>query len=85
MTTLTPSPRTKDPNPACVCGHPKTPPPLDRLLKCSEVLELLNLSKTTWYDGVKAGRFPAPVRLGSRGVHWRSSDIARLIERGVNQ
>lgn len=41
---------------------------------------LIPVSKTTWWAGVKSGRFPAPVRLGPRCVAWRASDIRRLID-----
>lgn len=38
------------------------------------------VSKSTWWAGVKAGRFPAPVKLGPRTTAWRAEDIRRLIE-----
>lgn len=41
---------------------------------------LIPVCKSTWYAGVKEGRFPAPVRLGERVVAWRVEDIRALIE-----
>jgi prophage regulatory protein len=41
------------------------------------------VSKTTWWDGVKTGRYPKPVKLGPRVTAWRVEDVRRLIERGV--
>lgn len=39
------------------------------------------VSKSTWWAGVKDGRFPQPVRLGSRVTAWRVEDIRALFER----
>lgn len=41
------------------------------------------VSKSTWWEGVKTGRFPKPVKLGPRITAWRVEDIRRLIETGV--
>jgi prophage regulatory protein len=55
-------------------------PPDVALLRLPQVLALIPISKTTWWVGVREGRFPKPVRLGPRSVAWRSTDIATLIE-----
>ena len=41
------------------------------------------VSKSTWWEGVKSGRFPKPLKLGPRITAWRVEDIRRLIERGA--
>ncbi|RWO00959.1 AlpA family phage regulatory protein [Mesorhizobium sp.] len=41
------------------------------------------VSKSTWWAGVKDGRFPKPVKLGPRITAWRVDDIRALINRGV--
>jgi prophage regulatory protein len=38
------------------------------------------VSKSTWWAGVKSGRFPKPVKLGPRITTWRVEDIRALIE-----
>ena len=38
------------------------------------------VSKSTWWAGVKSGRFPQPVKLGPRITAWRVEDIRALIE-----
>ena len=38
------------------------------------------VSKSTWWAGVKTGRFPKPVKLGPRITAWRVEDIRALIE-----
>ncbi len=45
------------------------------------VLKVIPVSKSTWWAGVKDGRFPKPVKLGPKTTAWRVEDIRRLIER----
>lgn len=44
------------------------------------VLQVIPVSKSTWWAGVRTGRFPAPVKLGPRTTAWRAVDIRNLIE-----
>ena len=39
------------------------------------------VSKSTWWAGVKSGRFPKPVKLSIRCTAWRAEDIHELIQR----
>jgi prophage regulatory protein len=41
------------------------------------------VSKSTWWAGVKSGRFPKPVKLGPRITAWRVEDVRTLIATGV--
>jgi prophage regulatory protein len=41
------------------------------------------VSKSTWWAGVKDGRFPKPKKLGARVTVWRVEDIRELIEKGA--
>ena len=52
-----------------------------RLLRLRQVLDRIPLSKSAWYEGVAAGKYPRPLRLGARTSVWRESDIDALIER----
>lgn len=36
------------------------------------------VSRSTWYAGIKAGRFPKPVSLSEGIAVWRTSDIDTL-------
>ncbi|MBU1039989.1 MAG: AlpA family phage regulatory protein [Proteobacteria bacterium] len=40
---------------------------------------LIDIAQSTWWAGVKAGRFPKPVHLGKRTTCWRGSDLLALI------
>lgn len=39
------------------------------------------VGRSTWWAGVKSGRFPKPVKLGPRTTAWRVEDIRALVER----
>ncbi|PHI29756.1 helix-turn-helix transcriptional regulator [Budvicia aquatica] len=52
----------------------------ERLLRICEVIELLSIGKSTFYSWVKQGIAPQPIRLSSRCVAWRLSDIIKFIE-----
>lgn len=41
---------------------------------------IIPVSSSSWWSGVKTGRYPSPVRLGPRTTAWRASDIRRLVE-----
>jgi predicted DNA-binding transcriptional regulator AlpA len=38
------------------------------------------VSKSTWWQGVKEGRFPKPQKLGPRTTVWKVDDIRALFE-----
>lgn len=41
---------------------------------------LYPVSRSTWWNGVRSGRYPQPVRIGERCTAWRAEDIKNLIE-----
>lgn len=57
----------------------------DRLLRGKEVLAIIPISRSSWYKGVKEGRYPQPIKLGPRTTCWRESDINKLIENGTER
>lgn len=36
---------------------------------------MLPMAASTWWAGVKSGRYPAPVKLGPRITAWRLEDV----------
>ena len=48
-------------------------------MRLPQVLEVIPLGKTSWWEGVKSGRFPKPVKLSERCTAWRAEDIRNLI------
>lgn len=51
----------------------------ETLLRLPEVLRRYPVSRSTWYEGVKRGRYPAPVKLSARISAWRKSDIDEIV------
>ena len=45
------------------------------ILRRKQVEARTGLSRTTIYDGIRAGRFPAPVRVGARAVGWIEAEV----------
>jgi len=41
------------------------------------------VGKSTWWEGVRTGRFPKPIKLGPKITVWRVEDIRTLIEKGI--
>ena len=61
----------------------QTPQP-DQILKKPRVQQMTSLPTSTLYAWVKAGRFPAPVKLGVRSVGWRLSDVQGWLDSRVS-
>lgn len=53
-----------------IIGNPKAIPPIPALIP---------VSKTSWWQRVKSGKFPKPVKLGARTTAWRVEDIRSYI------
>ena len=49
-------------------------------IKLPQVLEIYPVGRTTWLNGVNAGEYPQPYRLGKRITAWRKADIIKLCE-----
>lgn len=54
-----------------ILGDPNAEPPVPAIYP---------IGKTTWWAGVKSGRFPKPVKLGPNTTAWRVEDIRKLID-----
>lgn len=58
--------------------------PKTGLVRLSQILAPhgpVPVSKSTWWTGVKDGRFPQPLKLGPRTTVWRVEDIRSLFEK----
>lgn len=49
-------------------------------VRLRQVLMVIPLGKTCWWEGVKSGRFPKPVKLSARCTAWKAEDIRALIQ-----
>lgn len=53
-----------------IIGDPKANPPIPAIIP---------VSKSHWWDGVKSGRYPKPLKLGPKITVWRVEDIREFI------
>ncbi len=45
------------------------------LMSQIEVLEFCHMKKSTMYNKIKSGTFPAPYKIGERLARWKKSDL----------
>ena len=55
-----------------IIGDPKAEPPIQPILP---------ISKSSWWDGVKSGRFPKAVKIGANTTVWREDEIRSLVDK----
>lgn len=67
--------------PATVQSSPAPVLPETGFLRLADVLKLVPVCKTAWYNGVRSGDFPQPVALGKRARGYRVEDVRALIDR----
>ena len=53
-----------------------------RLIRLTTVLQIIPVSKSTWWEGVRSKKYPQPVKLGRRITCWRLMEILKLAELG---
>jgi prophage regulatory protein len=45
------------------------------------IIGIFPVSRSSWYEGIKAGKYPQPVNLGGgRSVAWKVEDIRALLD-----
>ena len=54
--------------------------PQEGFVRLPQILSVIPVSASTWWRGVKSGKYPQPVKLGERTTAWRVEDIRTLIE-----
>ena len=55
--------------------------PVKQLLRLQQVLARVPISKSSWWEGCREGRFPQPIKLGPRTTVWRAEEIDAFIDR----
>jgi prophage regulatory protein len=60
--------------------HPIVLPTDDEaLIRLSTVLAVFPIGETTWWNGIKAGRYPRPIRISTRVNAWTVGSIRKLL------
>ena len=55
-----------------IIGDPKANPPIPAIIP---------ISKSSWWNGIKSGRYPKPIKLGENTTVWKENDIRKLVEK----
>ena len=58
---------------AQIIGDPKANPPVPAIIP---------VARSSWWAGVRLGRYPKSIKLGPRTTAWKVEDIRAFIERG---
>ena len=54
---------------------------MSHLLTIGEVCARVGVSRTTIYARMNERQFPAPIKIGTKSVRWRSDEIDAYIDR----
>src|SRR4051794_13861104 len=46
--------------------------------------QLIPISKTSWWEGVRSGHFPKPIKIGPRTTAWEIGPIRALVQQLSN-
>lgn len=57
-----------------IVGNRKADPPIPAVIP---------VGRSTWWEGVRAGKYPQPVKLGPKTTAWKVEDIRALIARSA--
>lgn len=54
--------------------------PQTGFVRLPQVLSVFPVGRSTWWAGVKSGKYPQPVKISPRCTAWKAEDIRALIE-----
>lgn len=43
---------------------------------------IIPMARSTWWEGVKQGKFPQPIKLSTRVTVWKGRDLRKFLETG---
>jgi prophage regulatory protein len=53
----------------------------DQFIKLSDILNMLSISRKTWFEWIKDGHAPEPVKFGPKTFRWHEKDIKEYINK----
>ena len=53
-----------------IVGDPKSDPPIEPIIP---------ISKSSWWEGVKSGRYPQAIKLSTNTTVWREDEVRALV------
>jgi predicted DNA-binding transcriptional regulator AlpA len=54
--------------------------PTTGFLRLPQILAIFPIGKSSWWRGVKEGRYPKPVKIAPRTSAWRAREIADMMD-----
>lgn len=54
--------------------------PQTGFVRLPQILAVIPIGKSTWWAGVKSGKYPQPIKLGANTTTWKAEDIHALIK-----
>lgn len=61
-------------------NQPRPILPETGFVRLPQILSLIPISRSAWWAGIRDGKFPKGIKLGSKTTVWRAEDIRALIE-----
>ena len=61
--------------------QPRPALPETGFVRLPQIRSLIPISRSAWWAGIREGKFPQGIKLGSKTTVWRAEDIRNLIER----
>lgn len=53
--------------------------PATGFVRLPQILNVIPVGRSSWWAGVKSGKYPQPVKLGQNTTAWKAEDIHALI------
>jgi predicted DNA-binding transcriptional regulator AlpA len=54
--------------------------PIDPLLRLPQVLAIVPVGRSTWWQWVSTGKAPKGIKLGEKTTAWRKSSIQKFVD-----
>jgi len=51
----------------------------EKFLRLRDVLQYIPVGRTTWYELIKQGRAPRPIKVGHMSL-WKASDLQKMMK-----
>ena len=62
-----------------VMNQPRPALPETVFVRLPQILSLIPISRSAWWAGIREGKFPKGIKLGTKTTVWRAEDIRALI------
>lgn len=59
--------------------QPRPTLPDTGFVRLPQILTLIPISRSAWWAGIREGKFPKGIKLGTKTTAWRAGDIRALI------